>query len=534
MTGGEILKVYYPPLAVDYIEGKERARSLFPFAPDEEGITRCAGSLSRKGIAPEVVRVLDRQNRACGCADKARANLDAMKRGAGCITVVTGQQAGLFGGPLYVPFKVIRAVHLAERLREALSRPVVPVFWIETNDHDFEEIRTVDFIDGSNALQRLAWNPAKDPALSCGYVRVDRAAVELVERFCNALRRTGFTEEVRDILLDAYREGGTLAEAALRTAVSLFSSLGTVCLDASDPEFKALMQPILRRECTLSAAGERDEVFHRAAQRLEERGYEVTVHRKEGRVHAFLDEDGRRVPLFRRGGAITDGRGRVVEPGAARLTPMVLSRNICQDALLNTAVYVAGPGEICYLAVVRDFYDLHGVTMPVVYPRYMGTLVDRGTARRLARLGKPPEFFILTPRDKAVRTAFRDAAAVDVDVLEDRLEEKCRAFVEEVKAEIPEAYRESCAPLAGPLYRRVRHAVGGIAGRIRKEEKERAAAATRRAEAASDFLLPHGKLQERVLNIFQFMNLYGGGTFPAALSAVLYGSDEGHNVWKIE
>ena len=523
-----IWEKFYPALARDYILGRKKARSFFQFEPDMEGIVKCLHARNGTSVSQRLYTILKRQNREHGASKKTMENIEHLKDPQ-CPVVITGQQIGLFGGSLYVTFKICKAVHTAESLQTRIGRPVVPVFWTGTNDHDFEEIRNISFVDDSGTLRTVSYSGEHTRNMSCGRIPVDTSIESVIDRCFEKMRDTEFTPEVRRILSESYSEGSSLGSSFFKLAACLYSRMGIVILDPSDPEFVDLIRPVLMKECT-ELASVSPNLFADAAESVSRLGYHVQVKPEQGRLHAFVSDKGVRKALFFRDGKVVDRQGNSVDVSRADLSTHVLSRNICQDLVFNTAAYIAGPGEISYCALLKKIYKAHGVVMPVILPRYMGTLVDKPIQRSLDALDIGPEHFILKPKDRAVHEIFSSESDVDIDRLEKDLNKLADRFTGSVEKHLPVGKGSGSV---SSLNKMIKSKLAMMIGNVRKRKKEQVSSVLHRASYASGMLLPGGKLQERVVNILQFMNFYGGTGFIDTLSDLVRDSEEGHIVWKI-
>ncbi|MFH1708712.1 MAG: bacillithiol biosynthesis cysteine-adding enzyme BshC [Planctomycetota bacterium] len=527
-----VFDVRYPRLVRDYVRGTGGARALFAHAPDRDGLlaAAAAAAAARKGgIGPELTAILIRQNQSAGAPFAVMEAITALGR-PDSLAVVTGQQPGLFGGPLYVAFKVIRAVHAAAELARATGWPVVPVYWLGTDDHDFAEVDHTTVVDAEGHLRRIEVAPARPAEQPAGATVIDDSFTAAVRDLVAALRPTEFTPALKALLEDGHVPGRTFGEAGLRLAVRLYGQLSVVVLDPMDPAFRTLMRPVLERACAGMGAGPLAE----AARAVTAAGYEPQVRTEEGRVHAFAEREGLRVALFRRGTCLCDRDGKPVDISRLPLTPHVLSRSLCQDAVFPTAAYVAGPGEIGYFTLMRGIYAAHNIPMPVILPRYMGTLIDERTARYLDALRMEAEPFILAARDVAVHEVFRRHTAADPTAVVDTMTRLADSLVDGVRQLFPsETGDKAFEADLRDLSKGVEKQFDALTGGMRKRSKERHETALKRAAALSDSLNPGGELQERTFNLFPFMNLFGGAAFVAALSEKLRGSAEGHNLWRI-
>jgi uncharacterized protein YllA (UPF0747 family) len=383
-------------------------------------------------------------------------------------TVVTGQQIGILGGPLYTTLKVLGAVRRAEELGGRA------VYWLETNDADFEEINHLDFLDKSGMLQHLTWRK-ETRGLSCGYIRVDQKLIDTLEAFFDALQPTEFTPDLRDLALGAYSEGKALAAASRDLAEALFGSLHLEIFDPQDEKFRRASRGILLNEANRTPEGEQCNLF------------------------CIIDQ--KRVALFKSADGFRDRNGNPVDLTGLDLVPNVKTRNVIQDDYFRTHTYVAGPGEVSYIGELDEMYAYHGVAKARIQPR-MTVLLIEPRARRIAeKLGVGFGELENRNREEFVADSIRRQSGFDARDLQDRTRSLTEAYLKELEdlgLDVKEAGRF--------LRREIKNSLG----RRRALEKQRTAGVKERAGLLFDLLRPRGKPQERVFNLFYYMNLYGG------------------------
>ncbi len=382
--------------------------------------------------------------------------------------VVTGQQIGLLSGPCYTPYKVLSAVRLArDEGREA-------IYWLETNDADFQEISTVHYIDRQGTLKQLRW-PHHTEGRSCGNILIDRSLCELLDAFFNDLTQTEYTASLRDLALGIYREGRELGSAALELAQVLFPFDNLRFFDPREEEFRIFSRRLLLPLCEQTAPG--------------------------AQCPGFIDDHGIRRAIFRGNGVYTLRDGRPLDIAEYPLLPNVVTRPLCQDAYFNSSAYIAGPGEMDYLGPLSDFYHQNGVTQPRLIPRMSLTLIEPWTKRQLLKLGLDVEGLLKMGWDAARQDLVCRLEGIDLKEIERDSTEICRRFMEELKHLHP-----AFSGLRIPVSKEIKQ----IIGQIRKQNRERSADGLDRLRKVFDRLLPNGRHQERVLSPFYYMNLYGG------------------------
>jgi bacillithiol biosynthesis cysteine-adding enzyme BshC len=353
-----------PPILIDYGAFQQPPSRLFrdyltsspavePFYGsarwDLEGLQASAESALRAQRPREtVVEALIRQQEAReapAAAAQARRLRDPR-----ATAIVTGQQAVLFGGPLYVLYKALAAVVVARALEARRGAPVVPVFWVAADDHDFAEIRSTTVLDETGQIHDVRYTPHREPVgQPAARIVLDDTVTEIVEELRGHLPAGLHRDEVLSLVAACYRPGATLSEAFARLLSALLPDL--VVLDPSDPALKAAALPVFVRELVEHSPTSR--LAAEAGQRLLAAGYHQQVPVRAGFLNLFVYMDGERRAMGWENGIIeVRGLGRkmpvaeaqrALESDPSALSAGVLLRPLTQDHLLPTAAYVGGP-----------------------------------------------------------------------------------------------------------------------------------------------------------------------------------------------
>ncbi|HEY1985543.1 MAG TPA: bacillithiol biosynthesis cysteine-adding enzyme BshC [Terracidiphilus sp.] len=327
----------------------------------------------------ELIRVLAAQNQGAS----ASRSLEMLRQGAG--VVVTGQQVGLFGGPLFTPFKAATALARA-RQASAAGRPHAAIFWLASEDHDFAEINHVTF-PARRELRKLVYTAAPEAARPVGPVVLDESIGPLIEEAWELLG----SSEAMDALAEAYKPGKTFAQAFAEFYGKVFAAQSLLVLDAGGRDIHRMGAPVLR------AAIERaDELHARLLERnraLEAAGYHVQVAVAAQSSLLFLidAQSGARVALKRVAGTAAEpeglwqaGRQRyatdelmgILDAEPERISPAALLRPVFQDYLLSTSLTIGGPAEVAYFAQSAVLFEEILGRMTPVQPRFSATLVE--------------------------------------------------------------------------------------------------------------------------------------------------------------
>jgi bacillithiol biosynthesis cysteine-adding enzyme BshC len=375
-------------LFLDYLYQFERVERFYAANPlDRASLPAFArGAQYDNGRRGEVAGVLRVQNAGFGADERALANVERFRRGA--YAVVTGQQVGLFGGPLYAVLKAVSAIALADELtRQGLD--AIPVFWLATEDHDLDEVTKVTLLTPEGALETLRTESHGPPDAPMSDVPLGDDVPGLIERAAALLNDS----DIAAALQHAYRPGETLGTAFGRLFADLLSGRGLVLLDPADPELHRLSQPIY-----LSAAMQAEELDAALLARgreLTEAGYHVQVKVTPASTLLFQKRDGARVTIRRSNSGFAAGPEKFstqelqdrIERAPERFSANVLLRPVQQDFLMPTVAYIGGPAEVAYFAQAGVVYEkLLGRVTPVL-PRLSATLVDARAQRLLRKYG---------------------------------------------------------------------------------------------------------------------------------------------------
>ena len=448
----------------------------------------------------------------------ARRNLDALLAGS-ALAVTTGQQAGLFTGPLYTVHKALTAAALAEALTAEWGRPVVPVFWVAGDDHDFAEIAGCAVVaqDGARATVQLRQRAADAPMRPAFREILGADVTAALERLESLLPASEFRPGVLEWLRAAYAPDRSLAEAHARAMAALLGEHGVVVLRGWSGPLKRAASPVLLG--ALRRAAELDAALAEDAERLRHEGREVQVEVGAGLALVMVEGSAGRDRLRPEGKSrfVTRRSGEEFDLGALeailhddpeRLSANVLLRPVVEAAVLPTVAYVGGPGELAYLAQLPRLFAALSVPRPVPVPRLGGLLVEPRVRKALERFGVGVED-LLRPEAELLGAVAREAlpasAAAALEALRRALEAGYAALGKEA------------AGVDKSLERPVESARNQALGATHEIEKKLVAAVKRSSEAgvqqlarARAALFPEGRPQERVYTLASFTARYGG------------------------
>jgi bacillithiol biosynthesis cysteine-adding enzyme BshC len=477
---------------------------------------------------------LEEMNTRWGAGAETRRNI-ARLRAPDSIAVVSGQQVGLFTGPLYTIYKALSAVKLAGCLTQR-GTEAVPVFWMATEDHDWEEVQTAEFTacDGRLASTDVPGALHREGA-PVGGVMLDETVGDTVQRLLDLLPTTEFLPDLESLLRDAYAPGRTHGEAFARLLTALVNRHGLVLLDPLDVRLKRLAAPLYaeaaRRAPEIAAAVEA------RSRQLEQDGYHAQVHTSPDAFPLFIHIEGARRAITRnvegryqakgtKGGETytADELADMAAREPERFSPNVTLRAVVQDYLLPTIAYFGGAAEIAYFAQTGEVYRLLERPATPILHRASLTFVERRTGRTLERYQLQLADF------------FHGLDAVIARVVEEHQgAEQAQAFaraeasIETALAELGANLRRFDPTLADALAhgtQKIEHQLGGLRTRFHRAQMARDRAAHRQLERACTALYPGKTLQERHLNVTSLLARHGRYCLDWIYDAIDLGSVE--------
>ena len=455
--------------------------------------------------------VLERQNKAWDASSKTLANIARLRTGASA--VVTGQQVGLFGGPLFSILKALTAIKLAE---EATAAGVdsVPVFWLATNDHDLAEVNHALFPGPEASLQKLEVSSRGPEYAPVGTVTFGPEIEPVVQ---SAIELLG-ASPIADLLRESYRPGETLGTAFARLFTRVFAEWGVILLDPSDPDLHAIAQPIY--SAAIERVVEIDEALLARGKALEAAGYHQQVKVTPSSTLLFTLKDAARLPIHRRTNGddtveflINDGRltkeelQQQIAAAPQEFSPNVLLRPVVQDYLLPTLAYTGGAAEVAYFAQAGVVYQalLDHVT-PIV-PRFSATIVEPKPKALLERyqLALPEVFQGPEPlREKLAEKILppelqKAFASAGVNL------QQAMATVREALAGLDKTLVDA----ADNASSKMQHQLESLRARAARAELRQSEIASRHAQQLSNALFPNKTLQEREIAGVYFLSRQG-------------------------
>ncbi len=490
-----------------YISDFQKLNEFYPTNPfSEEEIKRKAHRVKKTETHSEVVNVLEAFHEKLGI-DQAE-QLEKL-RDEKALTIVTGQQLGIYGGPLFTIYKTITTILLAKQLEEKLSRPIVPVFWLADEDHDFEEV--IGFgIPGNDDFIKVTYGAegGKRPVS-------DEVFESELEQFKSSLKEemfdTDFSDDLWEDFNSWFKEGVTFREAFAKMMDAIFGKYGLLIAGSHDKGIKNLLVDTLKK--SMSENDRINSLLEDQSDKIKEVFHQqVTI----GDSNLFwINEDGHRIKIERNGSGWTADENHWTEEELSneisnnpeKFSPNVFLRPIIQDKILPTLGYVAGPGEVAYYAQMKTLYEFFDLEMPVIFPRISGTLVESGINRILEKL--PFEWYRYGDRiedlekEYAKKSEETDVEKVFADWISDLKDasEKPRNIIAEIDG--------SLDGMTGKTISGFENEINKLKGRVYRSIKQQEQTQLQRIQKIKAQLFPDDGLQERMISFMYFMNKYG-------------------------
>lgn len=448
-------------------------------------------------------------------SSKTQKNINALDNQK-TIAVVTGQQVGILGGPLYTIYKILTIIKLSGQLNERFDDyNFVPVFWLESDDHDFNEVRSLNIYDSENQVINLGYKSEiedDDAKLSVGSIIFDDSIIDFLTSLDSSLRSTDFKEELIRNLKSFYCPGKSFKQSFKELLYWLFDEYGLVIFDPQDAAVKEILKPIFIKEVNdyskhterlIQRSADLEELYHA---QVKVKPVNLFYHTNDGRYSIEPVDDvfklKRKRKQFTKEEILLE-----IENAPERFSPNVLLRPICQDYLLPTGFYVAGPSEIAYFAQITPLYDFYNLVSPVVYPRASITLIEKNVNAALDKydLSLKDIFIGLTElkskvisdlSENSVEDSFLNAEN-EIELTFDRIKENLFA-IDKTLVDSSSKYKE-----------RVLATLNELKSKAVKAQENKHETTIRQLTRISNLLYPNENLQEREINFTYFYNKYG-------------------------
>jgi len=495
-----------------YTSGDGTINDFFETAPaHSDSVAESISSFKFLGDREVSVSMLESFNKAFLDSDVTKAQIEKIKTNDS-LTVVTGQQVTIFGGPLYTVYKTITAILYSKRLERESNRPVVPVFWIADEDHDIDEVSKLFLPDSQDTTEITYSHKSYDEAPPASTIELGNELNNVWNQLNDALDQTDFSTRLMDDIRACYRSDKTFGKAFSELLMTYFGKHGLLIAGSLNSDVKTSCKHLLKTAVT--SQKDITEALDDTTYALKEAGYHDQVQVQPSNLF-YNTESGERIKLQFTGDTWSiPGKKwteeellNSIESQPESFSPNVFLRPILQDYILPVAAYVGGPGEIAYYAQMKEFYGCFGFKMPIILPRFSLTIVESAIDRILDKL--PFEWQTYRNRIEDLEKEFVERTeSVDIEKLfgiwRSQIDELSRAKRDEV-GEVDPSLKGSVGKAKAAYFSEL----DKLKGKVYRSVKEQENVQLDRIKKIKTNLFPNGNLQEREVAFIYYMNKYG-------------------------
>jgi bacillithiol biosynthesis cysteine-adding enzyme BshC len=495
-----------PSLASAFLEG----RDLDLLEPLRFNASECDSPDFEPGLSvdrTDLARALSRENLIYG--HSKAAELAAKLALPETRVVITGQQPGLFAGPLYTLSKAVAAQRWAERLEDQ-GQPAVALFWMATEDHDFKESSEVAFYSPKGPL-KVSLGEDREPLVPVGLRQFGPEIERVFKELSEAIPGDRFAEWLQ-VLETWYQPDQTFGLAFAQMITYLLGDRSPLLIDAMLPELKQAQRPLLRK--LVEQRGEVEEAFQHRDELLERRGHPLQIRPQRGTSPLFLLHEKQRRRII---WTSSDGVGlrgvdsmnepvewllEIIDSDPDRVSPGARARIAIQDAIFGTDLLILGPGELSYLPQAIPLYEFLGISPPTVALRPQSIVLEEHQIDKMSKSGLSLEQLTAGSLnlDEALadseETEFLESASIDLEVL---LEQLARQAIE-IDADLEKPWSKTRDQM--------QRALQSFSNRVTAASGRRDEVVRRRAESLREVCMPLGRSQERVIASAHFPGKY--------------------------
>lgn len=463
----------------------------------------------------ELVSLLIKQNNRWGHDESVLQNIERLKD-PNSVVVIGGQQAGLLTGPLYTIHKIVSIIIQAREQEQYLKAPVIPVFWIAGEDHDFEEINHV-YTYEDHQLKKNRLNEMEIKKEPVSQKKLDKNLIERwFKNVFSTYQETEWTNELYSSVNDALRKSETYVDFFARLIRQLFKNEGLVLIDSNDADLRRF-----EVEYFLQLIHHRDHLAKAVVNEFDEqlkRGYEIDLDVSTNDAHLFYHLKGERLLLVKNNDVWTSKDGEVsftkeqivekIKSEPENFSNNVVSRPIMQEFIFPVLSFIAGPGEVAYWSVLKGAFSAVNLQLPIVTPRMSITLLKHDHKKRLEQLNLSLESVISTGCRYNKLKWLKKQTRQPIDEMIDGIKGEFQKIHEPLQ-ELAATIRDDVHALTKTNLKVIEQQLDFVGKRLNKAVEEKHSRTLSYYDEIDCFYYPKDGLQERIWNIYYFMNEYG-------------------------
>jgi bacillithiol synthase len=504
-------------LAADYVQGIESMKSFFDYTlEDVDYLHKRKTELEGRAFPRQaLVQHLLNFHKQYRVSDKTIENIHCLESNNSMV-VIGGQQAGILTGPLYSIHKIITIVKKAKQYESKLNTSVVPIFWIAGEDHDFHEINHL-FVRDTGVVKKNKIDQVQSEKKPVSEMEIDKEKCKAwIYDVFKSYKETAHTNDILHQIEDALVQSTSYVDFFARLIFLLFPNEGIVLVDSSHPDLRKIESPMFEQ---LIQKNERlSETIFDQQNDLSKLGYNRSVGVEKHQSHLFYHQNGERV-LLERDGQTYYGKNnecRFTEEElllVARDRPELMSNNvmtrpIMQDFLFPVLTFVGGHGEIAYWALLNKAFHLFNMKLPPVLPRFMVTIVSRTTQKCIEDTNVSLSDTLMNGTKAEKDRWYKEQKKWQIDREFDRAAQEIERIHQELQTYMKEI-NDQLHTLSLKNEVRIKEELNYLQKQAEKTIKQKYNHILSKYDLIEDALRPNGAPQERIWNVFYFVNKYG-------------------------
>lgn len=505
----------FSDLFTDYIQAAEEVKPFYGFHIDQAAYSAFFSKDPFKDLNREVlVQALERQGKLVENTHPATWNNISLLKDKNAYTVTTGHQLCLFTGPLYFIYKIISTINLAKTLTEQFpGKSIVPVYWMASEDHDFEEINHVHVFG-----KKVSWNSTQKG--SVGEFSTEGIGEALTELKV-ILGESDHARAIAELFEKAYTKHANLADATRFLVNELFGEYGLVILDGNDKELKSLFTGEFKKDifgqASFSAVNQSiDELKKQYAIQVNPR--EINVFYKTEQLRERIEKNGEDYKAVNTTKVFSKAElEKLIDTDPGTMSPNVVLRPLYQQKILPNVAYVGGPGEIAYWLEYKHLFEVYGITLPILMPRHFVMLIDKGTGNKLLKLN-----IRISDSFKEGEELVKQFIKTEYD---NSILEEARSKLAVVYASLTETVAAIDKTLTGTVEAEKQKAINGIAAveqKMNRALKQKSENDVNQIWAIKGKLFPNNIPQERYDNFSMYYAKYGKDFIKELMGLLVY------------
>jgi len=491
------------PLIADYISAKNEVKFFYNIAPTKNGILESLPSRSEFGKEKRLV-LTSQLLAQYKSFDTEKAVLDNIKllENSNTYTITTGHQLNFATGPLYTIYKILSTINAAEILSEEQNIHVVPIFWLATEDHDFEEINHCNILGNQIKWETIAGN-------ACGRLPTQPIEAVIEEQIKPLLAKFDFGNDIIELLSKSYNHK-TLGKASIHLYNELFGKHGLVILDADNTALKQLFVPIIKQELIERKS---EQAVAKQNELLNQLGYKTQAHARD--INLFLLKNGIRdrmtysnnqYTLVQSGETFSEKEIlALADKSPEMFSPNVILRPVYQECILPNLAYIGGAGELAYWLQLKTVFEKFNIDFPSLMLRNAAVIIQQHQVDKMEKLSVSTIDLFETEHEILAKwTKKHSDVEINLNSQKEDIQNTFNVIIKKAEQIDPTI----TASIAGALNAQLK-AVDGLEKKLLKAEKNKNSIALHQLTNIKQQLFPNNKLQERHDNIFSYVAKYG-------------------------